>query len=358
MATVAAPALDAQKLEGLVQRAIEDVGAALNAALVVMGDRLGLYRALAASGALVPAELAARTGTAEPYVREWLNAQAANGYVEYAPDTGRYRLPAEHAAALADEDSPSFLPGLVQLALGAVVDSPLVVQAMCTGDGIGWQRHGPDVRLGRERFSRTAYAASLVGTWLPSLDGVVCKLERGGFVADAGCGHGFATILMARAFREATFSGSDDDEAAIATARRRAEDAAVADRVSFETAAAAAYSGREYDLVTMFDCLHNLGDPLAAARHVFETLDCDGTWLIVEPAAADRVEDNLTPLGRAYYGLSALLSTPAALAQEGGVALGAQAGETRIREIAEAAGFTRFRRAATTRFHAVFEVRP
>src|SRR5262245_9800771 len=267
MATVAEPALDAEKLERFVQKAVEEVGATLNAALVVMGDRLGLYRALAGAGPLVASELAARTGTAEPYVREWLNAQAAGGYVEYAPETGRYSLPAEYAAALADEDSPAFLPGLFQLALGAVLDSPRIAQAMRTGDGVGWHEHGRDVHAGRERFSRAAYAASLVGTWIPSLDGVVCKLERGGLVADAGCGHGLATILMARAFPEATFSGSDDDEAAIETARRRAEDAGVSGRVTFETARADSYSGREYDLVTMFDCLHAMGDPLGAARH-------------------------------------------------------------------------------------------
>jgi SAM-dependent methyltransferase len=355
MATVAEPALDAQKLEQFVLTTVDEVGAALNAALVVLGDRLGLYRALAAAGPLVAAELAARTGTAEPYVREWLNAQAAGGYVSYDAGSGRYSLPPEHAAVLADEDSPSFLPGLFQLALGAVVDSPLVAQAMCTGDGVAWHEHGHDVHDGRDRFSRAAYSASLVGSWLPALDGVVCKLERGGRVADAGCGQGAATILMARAFPGATFSGSDDHVASIATARRRAEEAGVSERVSFETAHAAAFSGREYDLVTMFDCLHDMGDPVGAARHVFERLDRDGTWLIVEPAAGDFVEDNLNPVGRAYYGLSMLLRTPASLSQEGG---GAQAGEARVRELAEAAGFTRFRRAASTRFHSVFEVRP
>jgi len=358
MATVAEPALDAQQLEQFVLTAVDEIGATLNAALVVIGDRLGLYRALAAAGPLVAAELASRTGTAEPYVREWLNAQAAGGYLSYDAASGRYLLPPEHGAVLADADSPTFLPGLFQLALGAVSDSALVAQAMCTGDGVAWHEHGHDVHDGRDRFSRTAYTASLVGTWLPALDGIVCKLERGGRVADAGCGQGGTTILMARAFPGATFSGSDDHVASIATARRRAEEAGVAERVSFETAHAAAFSGREYDLVTMFDCLHDMGDPARAARHVYERLDRDGTWLIVEPAAADRVEDNLTPLGRTYYGLSTLLSTPGSLAQEGGLSLGAQAGEARIRELAEAAGFTRFRRAAETPFNIVLEVRP
>ena len=359
MATVAEPAgLDMQKLEQFVFKAVDEVGATLNAALVVMGDKLGLYRALAGAGGLTPAELASRTGTAERYVREWLNAQAAGGYVEYDPAEGRYTLPPEQTIALTDESSPAYLPGFFQIALGSVLDSPRIEQAMRSGDGVGWHEHVHDVHDGCERFFRPGYNANLVGSWLPALDGVVSKLERGARVADVGCGHGSSTILMAQAYPQSSFVGSDYHDGSIATARERAEEAGVADRVTFEAAPAGAYSGKGYDVVTMFDCLHDMGDPVGAARHVRETLDADGTWMIVEPAAGDHVEDNLNPVGRAYYGFSTLLCTPASLSQDVGLALGAQAGEKRIREVVEAAGFTRFRRAAETPLNFVFEVRP
>jgi SAM-dependent methyltransferase len=359
MATVAAPALlDEQKLMQFVFRAVDEVGATLNAALVVMGDKLGLYRALAGAGPLTPAELAARTGTAERYVREWLNAQAAGGYVAYDPDTARYTLPPEQAVALTDEENPAYLPGFFQIALGSVLDSPRITQAVRSGDGFGWHEHVHDVHEGCERFFRPGYNANLIGAWLPALDGVVAKLERGARVADVGCGHGASTILMAQAFPRSSFVGSDYHDGSIATARTRAEHAGVADRVRFETAPAAAHPGRDYDLVTMFDCLHDMGDPVGAARHVRELLAPDATSMIVEPAAGDRVEDNLNPVGRAYYGFSTLLCTPASLAQEVGLALGAQAGEARIRAVVESAGFTRFRRVAETPFNHVYEARP
>lgn len=348
-------ALDEEKLNRFVFQAVDEVGATLNAALVVMGDKLGLYRSLAGAGPLTPAELAARTGTAERYVREWLNAQAAGGYVEYDPDSGRYTLPPEQTVALTDEESPAYLPGFFQLALGSVLDSPRITQAARSGEGVGWHEHSRDVHDGCERFLAAAYNANLVRSWLPALDGVVAKLERGAQVADVGCGHGAATILMAQAFPRSTFVGSDYHEDSIDTARRRAEQAGVADRIRFETAPATAYPGRGYDLVTMFDCLHELGDPVGAARHVRDTLAPDGTWMIVEPAAGDRVEDNLNPIGRAYYAHSTLLCTPASLSQQVGLALGAQAGEARIREIAERAGFSRFRRIADTPLNHVFE---
>jgi len=351
-------AVDSDKLMGFVFRAVDEIGATLNTALVVMGDRLGFYRALAGAGPLTPAELAGRTGTAERYVREWLNAQAAGGYVDYDPDTVRYALPAEHAVALTDESSPAYLPGFFQIALGTVHDSPRITEAAKTGVGIGWHDHVHDVHEGCERFFRPGYNANLLPSWLPALDGVVGKLQRGAKVADVGCGHGASTILMAQAFPASIFAGSDYHEGSIRVARERAEDAGVTDRVGFEVASAASYSGRGYDLVTMFDCLHDMGDPAGAARHVHESLAADGTWMIVEPAAGDRVEDNLNPVGRAYYSFSTLLCTPASLSQDVGLALGAQAGEARIRDVVTSAGFGRFRRVSETPFNIVFEARP
>jgi len=350
--------IDAGRLEQFVFRAVSEIGATLNTALVVMGDRLGLYRALAEGGPSTPSELAERTCTAERYVREWLNAQAAGGYVEYSPDSGRYTLPPEQAMALTDADSPAFLPGFFQLALGSVADSPKIVEAARSGDGFGWHEHVHDVHEGCERFFRPGYNAHLISSWLPALDDVVEKLESGAKVADVGCGHGASTILMARSFPNSTFVGHDYHEGSIATARQRAQEADVADRVRFEAAPASEYAGSGYDLVTMFDCLHDMGDPVGAARHVLETLAPDGTWMVVEPAAGDRVEDNLNPIGRAYYGFSTLLCTPSSLSQEVGLALGAQAGEARIRDVVVAGGLTRFRRAAETPFNVVFEARP
>ena len=359
MSTIEQPiGVDGEKLMQFVFRAVDEVGATLNAALVVMGDKLGLYRALAGTGGLSPAELAERTGTAERYVREWLNAQAAGGFVSYEPQSGRYTLPPEQTVALTDPDSPAYLPGFFQIALGSVIDSPKVVEKARSGDGLGWHEHVSDVHEGCERFFRPGYNAHLVAEWLPALDGVVAKLTRGALVADVGCGHGSSTILMARAFPNSSFVGSDYHGGSIDTARARAVDADVTDRVRFQVASAAAYSGRDYDLVTMFDCLHDMGDPVGAARHVRSTLKPDGTWMIVEPRAGDRVEDNINPVGRAYYAFSTLLCTPASLSQEVGLARGAQAGDARIREVVQAGGFTRFERVAETPFNLVFEARP
>jgi 2-polyprenyl-3-methyl-5-hydroxy-6-metoxy-1,4-benzoquinol methylase len=350
--------LNIDKLYEFVFRAVDEVGATLNTALVVMGDRLGLYRALAGAGPLTPAELAKRTGTAERYVREWLNQQAAGGYVEYDADTGRYSLPPEQTVALTDESSPAYLPGFFQIALGSVTDSPRITEAAKSGAGVGWHDHVHDVHEGCERFFRPGYNAHLVAEWLPALEGVVEKLDRGATVADVGCGHGSSTILMAEAYPASTFRGFDYHEGGIETARERARTAGVADRISFDVEPAASYSGNGYDLVTMFDCLHDMGDPAGAARHVRSTLAPDGTWMIVEPRAGDRVEENLNPVGRAYYGFSTLLCTPSSLAQEVGLALGAQAGEARIREVVLGAGFSSFRRVAETPFNMVFEARP
>jgi SAM-dependent methyltransferase len=357
MATVEQAPLDMQKLEQFVFRAVDEVGATLNTALVVMGDRLGLYRALAGAGPLTPTELAEKTGTAERYVREWLNAQAAGGYVEYDPETGRYTLPPEQTMALTDESSPAYLPGFFQIALGSVVDSPRITEAARSGEGVGWHEHNHDVFEGCERFFRPGYNANLIGAWLPALDGVVEKLERGIRVADVGCGHGVSTLLMAEAFPASTFVGFDYHSGSIETAQQRAA-AAGHDNVSFEVASSSAFNGGKYDFVTMFDCLHDMGDPVGAARHVREALADDGTWMIVEPAAGDRVEDNLNPVGRAYYGFSTFLCTPSSLAQDVGLALGAQAGEARIRDVVTGGGFSRFERAAETPFNLVFEARP
>jgi len=359
MATIEEPAaIDAAKLEQFVFRAVEEVGATLNAALVVMGDKLGLYRAMAGAGPVTPVELARRSGVAERYVREWLNAQAAGGYVTYEPSGGTYELPPEQTIALTDENSPAYLPGFFQIALGSVIDSPRITEHAQSGDGFGWHEHNHDVFEGCERFFRPGYNANLIDAWLPSLEGVIPKLEAGAKVADIGCGHGSSTILMAKAFPNSTFVGSDYHEGSIATARERAREAGVDDRVTFEVAPAAEHPGDGYDLVTMFDCLHDMGDPVGAARRVRGLLADDGTWMIVEPMAGDRVEDNLNPVGRAYYGFSTFLCTPASLSQEVGLALGAQAGEARIGDVVSGGGFTRFRRAAETPFNLVFEARP
>ncbi len=359
MATVQQPVeVEPEKLEQFVFRAVGEVGATLGAALVVMGDKLGLYRALAGAGGLTPVELARRADVSERYVREWLNAQAAGGYVEYDPVNGTYTLPPEQTVALTDESSPAFLPGFFQIALGTVIDSPRITEAALSGEGVGWHEHNHDVFDGCERFFRPGYNASLIPSWLPALDGVVAKLQAGAKVADIGCGHGSSTILMAQAFPACTFVGSDYHEGSIETARRRALDAGVSDRVRFETAAAVSDHGEGYDLVTMFDCLHDMGDPVGAARQVHRMLAPDGTWMIVEPMAGDRVEDNLNPVGRAYYGFSTFLCTPASLSQEVGLALGAQVGEARIGDVVAGGGFTRFRRAAETPFNLVFEARP
>ena len=350
-------AVDPERLMAFVFRAVEEVGATLNTALVVMGDKLGFYREMADGRPVTPAELAERTGTSEHYTREWLGAQAAGAYVTYDAGSGRYTLPAEHAAALTDPTSPAYLPGFFQLAHGTVRDAAEILQAARDGDGLGWHAHNADVHDGCERFFRTMYNAHLISEWLPALDGVVDALTRGASVADVGCGHGASTILMAQRFPRSVFVGSDYHAGSIEVARARAEAAGVGDRVRFEVAPAAGFTGSGYDLVTMFDCLHDMGDPVGAARHVRQTLAPDGTWMVVEPSAGDRVEDNLNPVGRAFYGFSTLLCTPASLSQDVGLALGTQAGPARIRDVATTAGFSRFRTAAATPFNNIFEVR-
>ncbi len=356
MTTTDAPPLDTDKLMAFVFRAVDEVGATLNTALAVMGDKLGYYRLLA-NGPLTAATLAERSGTSEHYAREWANAQAAGGWIGYDPASGEYTLPPEQANALTDETSPAYLPGFFQLALGTVHDAGRILTAADSGDGVGWHEHNEDVHVGCERFFRTMYNAHLIGEWLPALDGVVAKLQRGAKVADIGCGHGASTTLMAQTYPASQFFGSDYHSGSIDTARERASGAGVGDRVRFEVAPAQAFTGSGYDLVTTFDALHDMGDPIGAARHVYEALASDGTWMIVEPAAGDHIEDNLNPVGRAYYGFSTLLCTPSSLAQDVGMALGTQAGPARIKDVTTSAGFTRFRIVAQTPFNNVLEVR-
>lgn len=351
------PTIDHDALMGFVFRAVDEVGAALNCALVVMGDKLGFYRALADHGPLQSSELARQTGTGERYAAEWLNAQAAGGFVTYDPASQSYHLPAEHAVALTDATSPAYLPGFFQVAYGAICDTDQIVDRASDGDGFGWGEHNSHVHLGTERFFRPGYAANLVSGWLPALDGVVAKLERGAHVHDMGCGHGASTILMAESFPNSTFVGSDVHRGSIDVARQRAVAAGVAQRIQWEHGSASALGGTGYDLVTTFDALHDMGDPVGVARRVYDALDDDGTWMVVEPFAGDHVEDNLNPVGRAYYGFSTLLCTPSSLSQEVGLALGAQAGPARIRDIVTTAGFSRFGIAASTPFNNVFEIR-
>jgi SAM-dependent methyltransferase len=352
-----AAAIDEDALMGFVFRAVDEVGASLNCALVVMGDRLGYYRALADRGPLTAPELAQATSTGERYATEWLNAQAAGGFVTYDPASARYTLPAEHAVALTDESSPAYLPGIFQIAFGTISDASRIFDRARTGDGLGWGDHNHDVHEGCERFFRPGYAANLVASWLPALTDVVPKLEQGARVHDIGCGHGASTVLMAEAFPASRFTGSDAHAPSVEVARERAAAAGVGDRVGFETAGSTTLTGGGYDLVTVFDALHDMGDPVGCARRVHEMLADDGTWMIVEPAAGDRIEDNLNPVGRTYYGFSTLLCTPASLSQDVGLAIGTQAGPARVRDIVTAAGFTQFRIAAQTPFNNVLEVR-
>ncbi|HZR80519.1 MAG TPA: class I SAM-dependent methyltransferase [Candidatus Binatia bacterium] len=349
-------AIDEAKVQEFVGKAMGDLGSALTASLVVIGDRLGLYRAMAGAGPLTPAELAARTETVERCVREWLSAQAAAGYVEYDPATGKYTLPDEHAVALADDDSPACVLGGFLGMTAAMKAEPKVSQAFRHGHGVGWHEHDAELFIGTERFFRPGYNANLVSCWIPALDGVKEKLARGATVADVGCGHGASTIIMAKAFPRSRFVGFDYHGASIERARDRAERAGVADRVRFEVAAAKDFPG-EYDLVTFFDCLHDMGDPVGAATHVRSSLADGGTWMLVEPFAHDDVHANLNPVGRVFYSVSTLVCTQASLAQEVGAALGAQAGEKRLRDVCRQAGFGRFRRATETPFNLVFEVR-
>jgi SAM-dependent methyltransferase len=348
--------VDQDKLMDFLHRFVGDLGATMAAGNVVVGDRLGLYRALA-ERPMLPSELAERTGTATRYVDEWLRGQAAGGYVIYDAQTGTYSLTPEQAFALTDPDGAVFAPGAFQLALGALRSEPRVTEAFRSGAGIGWHEHDDEVFCGCERFFRPGYTANLVESWLPALDGVEDRLRAGGRVADIGCGHGASTELMARAYPNSTFTGSDYHEGSVLQARKRIADAGLEGRVSFDVASAQDFGGGPYDLVTSFDCLHDMGDPLGAARHVRDTLAPGGTWMVVEPYAGGSVADNLNPVGRVYYSFSSFLCVPNALSQDGGYSLGAQAGEEPLTRIAADAGFGRFRRVAETPFNIVYEAR-
>jgi SAM-dependent methyltransferase len=355
---IAQPQVTEAEVTEFVHKALGDIGAALTASLVVIGDRLGLYKGLAAGGPSTPAELAKRTGTAERSVREWCSGQAAAGYLTYDAASGRYTLPPAHAAALTDEESPACVLGGFQGMTAAMRATPKVIEAFRSGKGLGWHEHDPDLFIGTERFFRPGYNAHLVNEWIPALEGVQAKLERGAKVADIGCGHGASTIILAKAFPKSTFTGFDYHPESIEAARARARTAGVASRVSFEVASAQAFPGSGYDLVACFDCLHDMGDPVGAAKHVRKALAPDGTWMVVEPFAHDQVENNLNPIGRVFYSVSTLVCTQASLSQEVGLALGAQAGEGRLRKVLQDGGFARVRRATETPFNLIIEARP
>ncbi len=346
------------KLQSFMGQAVGDMGAAMHAVLVLLGDRLGLYKAMADSKPVTSAELAQRTGTHERYVREWLNANAASGYVTYDAAAGTYTLPPEQAFALAVDNSPAYLPGAFQIISACFQDAGKIEKAFSTGQGVGWHEHHHDLYHGTERFFRPNYIANLIASWIPALEGVDAKLKQGAKIADIGCGLGSSTILMARAYPNSKVCGFDYHAESIDLARTAAIREGVGDRVTFEVASAKAFPGKDYDFVAFFDCLHDMGDPAGVARYVRSTLQPDGTWMIVEPYAEDATEANHNPVGRLFYSASTLLCVPASLAQEVGTALGAQAGEKRLREVVTSAGFKHFRRATQTPFNLVFEAKP
>jgi SAM-dependent methyltransferase len=357
MSAAQAPALNMDKLNAFIGQFVTDLGASVHAGMVVIGEKLGLYKALA-ERPMSPAELAAKTQTDERYLREWLSSQAAGGYITYDDSTGKFSLTTEQAFTLANENSPAYLPGAFELALGSLAAVPRIADSFRTGKGMGWHEHEDGVFHGCEKFFRPGYLANLTTSWIPALNGVQQKLESGARIADVGCGKGASTILLAKAFPKSRFFGFDYHDKSIEAARESAKREGVADRVSFEIAKAKEFPGKDYDFVAVFDCLHDMGDPVGAAAHVRESLAKDGTWMIVEPFANDQLKDNLNPVGRVYYSFSTLLCTPCSRSQEVGLCLGAQAGEARIRNVVTAAGFTRFRRATETPFNIVYEARP
>jgi SAM-dependent methyltransferase len=357
MSTAQVPAIDMNKLNAFIGQFVTDLGAAVHTGMVVIGEKLGLYKALAGD-ALSCAQLAAKTNTDERYLREWLASQAAGGYITYDEKTHKFSLNQEQAFTLATEDSPAYLPGAFELALGSLAAVPRIADSFRTGAGMGWHEHVDGVFHGCEKFFRPGYAANLVSSWIPSLHDVKEKLEAGARVADIGCGKGASTILMAKAFPKSQFFAFDYHYQSIEAARESARRNGVADRVTFDVSKAKEFPGKNYDFVAVFDCLHDMGDPVGAAEYVRRSLASDGTWMIVEPFANDQLKDNLNPVGRVYYSFSTLLCTPCSRSQEVGLCLGAQAGETRIREVVTSAGFNRFRRATETSFNIVYEARP
>jgi SAM-dependent methyltransferase len=348
--------VDEAKLHEFMGKLVTDMGGAAMIANVILGEELGLYRAMADSRPVTPEELAAKTGCHARLIREWLSAQAAAGYIEHSE--GQFRLPPEQALALAVEDSPVFVAGGAVVLASLFLDKEKMVAAMRGNGALAWGEHHPSMFGGTERFFRPGYRAHLVAEWLPALDGVVPKLETGATVADVGCGHGASTVILAQAYPASRFIGFDYHAPSITTATQRARDGGVADRVTFAQATAKDYPGQDYDLICFFDCLHDMGDPVGAARHAYQALKPDGTVLLVEPFAGDRLQENSTPVGRLFYAASTFICTPNSLSQEVGLGLGAQAGEARLREVFREAGFTRFRRATETPFNLICEAKP
>lgn len=349
--------VDQAKLQAFMGKMIADLGAAMGAPLVIVGDKLGFYRAIAAAGSINSIELAERTGTSERYVREWLAAQAAAGYLQYDVAAQRYSMTREQEMVFAAEGSPTFMPGAFEIIGSMLRDEPKIAEAFRTGLGVGWHEHDLALFRGTERFFRPGYAAHLVSEWIPALQGMREKLERGVKVADVGCGHGASTILMAQAFPNSTFVGFDYHQPSLERATEAAREAGVTN-VHFERATAKDYPGKDYGLVAFFDCLHDMGDPVGAGRHVLESLKPDGTWMVVEPFAKEMVAENLTPVGRVFYNASLLICVPASLSQEVGRGLGAQASDSSLEEVFRSGGFTRVRKAVETPFNRVFEMRP
>lgn len=349
-------ALDPDKVMAFMGQVVADMGATGSAGLAVIGNRLGLYGSLA-QGPATPDQFAERTGFARRYLAEWLNNQAAGGYVSYEPATGEFSMTEEQAFCLADPNGPNVSAAFVA-ALGYLRSEPQITEAFRTGEGVGWHSHDEDVFVGVDAFYRPGYVTELVPSWIPALDGVHDKLTAGGRVADVGCGLGSSSVLLAQAYPRTGIVGSDSHAESVELARKKAAESGVGDRVDFEVATAQTFTGTGYDLVTTFDALHDMGDPVGAARRVREALAPDGTWLVVEPNAGDQVEDNHNPVGRLYYAGSTFLCVPNALSQAGGYALGGQAGEAAIHQVMVDAGFTRFRRVAQSPFNLVYEVRP
>jgi SAM-dependent methyltransferase len=345
------------KLNELVGKLVGDLGAAMTGAGILLGDRLGLYKAMGDGTPMTSAEIAKKAGLHERYVREWLSSQAASGYIDYQPDKNTFSLSPEQAMAFAEEGSPAFFAGAFDIVQATYLDEPKVAEAFRTGKGVGWHDHSKCLFSGTERFFRPGYNANLVPNWIPALDGVEAKLKAGAKVADVGCGHGASTIVMAQAYPKSEFFGFDYHVPSIERAKVLAKEGGVGDRIKFAQASAKDFPAQNYDLVAFFDCLHDMGDPVGAGKHVKQTLAKDGTWMIVEPFAHDTLKDNLNPVGRVYYAASTFICTPASLSQEVALGLGAQAGERRLRQVATEAGFSRFRRATETPFNMIFEAR-
>ena len=350
--------VEPSKLESFIGKLVGDMSAAIAGSLVAMGDKLGLYKALAKGGNMTSADLATATGLTERYVREWLAAQAAGGYVEYDKARKAFYMTAEQAATLADDTQPTFMAGAFDVIATTYIDAEKIEAAFKSGKGVGWHEHHNCLFRGTERFFRPGYQANLVGSWLPALSGVVAKLEKGAKVADVGCGHGASTIIMAQAFPNSHFVGFDYHEASITRAKAAAKTADVSRNTEFHSAAAQDFKGDGFDLIACFDCLHDMGDPVGAAKHIKNALKPDGSFMLVEPFAHDTLEENLNVVGRLFYSASTMICTPASLSQEGAAGLGAQAGEKRLGEVLKEGGFKTVRRATATPFNLILEAKP